>query len=153
MAKPTKTQEVTIQKVTSIDPRVRMKEIRNEVGSFLQGHNPKGLPHLGDLPQNMSDARRVIIAVQDLLDTEMVKHKKATEHVASLVHAREEGIEYIEQLHDVLHQQASQIGKLTKLLEVSIQSCEAMNKALKSAEQQRDSVLTTFKMINGVQND
>lgn len=152
MTKPTKTQETTIHKLPPVDPRVRMKEIRTEVASFLQGHNPKGLPHLGDLPQNMPDARRAIIAVQDLLDTEMEKHQKATEHVAALVHARKEGIEYIKHLHDFLQEQSYEIQKLTQLLEISIQNCEDMNKALKNAEQQRDSVLTTFKMMNGTQN-
>jgi hypothetical protein len=152
MAKPTKTREVIIHNISPVDPRVRMKEIRTEVASFLQGYNPKGLSHLGDLPQDMPDARRAIIAVQNLLDIEMKKHKKATEHVASLIHVREESIEYIEHLHDVVHKQTLQIGKLTQLLERSNDTSVVLHKALQKSEQQRDSFLTTLKLMNRVQN-
>ena len=54
--------------VTGVDPRVRMKEIRAEVAAFLKG-NTLGLAHLGDLPNTMDDARRVIIATRDMAKT------------------------------------------------------------------------------------
>lgn len=75
---------------TTVDPRERMKEIRAEVKTYVDGANPGGLEHLGELPENMEDAVRVIIALQDLLEKSMVRHKKASDNILELRHFMEQ---------------------------------------------------------------
>lgn len=73
----------TKPKKDTVDPRVRMKEIRSEVAMYVgpKKSNPGGLSHLGELPKNMADARRVIIALQDLLEKSTERHKKASNRI------------------------------------------------------------------------
>ena len=58
--------------------RKRMLEVRSEVKQYLLGNNPKKFNNLSDMPQSMSDAKRVIIALQDRLEREVKAHHKAT---------------------------------------------------------------------------
>lgn len=78
-------QKETKMSKTKVDPRVRMKEVRAEVKMYAnKTANPLGINNLGDLPTNMADARRVIIALQDMLEDSKQRHNKASDHVLEL---------------------------------------------------------------------
>ena len=131
--------------VTSVDPRARMKEIRAEVSAFLKG-NTLGLAHLGDLPNNMEDARRVIIATQDLLEIERDKHRKATLHICELVSILEGMGETQQELMTMVSQRDRDIYQLQQLNDLSQQESTALRREAQHMRQQRDAVLTTMKL-------
>ena len=126
---------------TGVDPRARMKEIRAEVSAFLKG-NTLGLAHLGDLPNNMEDARRVIIATQDLLEIERDKHRKATLHICGLVSILEE----VGETMTMVSQRDRDIYQLQQLNDLSQQESTALRREAQHMRQQRDAVLTTMKL-------
>jgi hypothetical protein len=66
--------------------RAAMADTRRVVRNFVyKGKNPRKLNHLGEMPVNKDEATRIIIALQDLLDTERAAHHKATTHIAALI--------------------------------------------------------------------
>ena len=70
----------------TVDPRVRMKEVRQELNMFVdQKANPWGISHLGELYDDKADKTRLIIALQDKLETSDKKHRKATGHIVALL--------------------------------------------------------------------
>ena len=71
-------------KPATIGPREQMKIIRSDVKRYLHGFNPRKLRNLGEMPTNMDDARRVIIALQDTLEKSVSSHARATELVEGL---------------------------------------------------------------------
>lgn len=136
------TTEVT---VTDVDPRARMKEIRAEVKAFLKG-DTLGLAHLCDLPNNMEDARRVIIAVQDLHEIEREKHRKATLNICELV-AILDGMSQNElDTMAMIDQRDRQIHELQQLNGYHEQEIVATRREAQHMRQQRDAVLTTMKL-------
>ena len=130
---------------TSVDPRARMKEIRAEVKAFLKG-DTLGLAHLGDLPNNMENARRVIIATQDLLEIERDKHRKATLHICELVAI----LEGVGQNHmdamAMISQRDHQIRELQQLNGHHEQEITASRREAQHMRHQRDAVLTTMQL-------
>lgn len=70
-------------------PREAMKAVRADVRTYMEGANPLGLDHLGDYPQDMETARRTIIALQDMLETSMDRHNKASDHIRNMIQVRE----------------------------------------------------------------
>lgn len=70
-------------KENAVDPRVRMKEVREDVKNAMKTM-PEGMSHLGQYPQNMADARRTIIALQDMLEERTARHSKASNLVREL---------------------------------------------------------------------
>ena len=131
--------------VTSVDPRARMKEIRAEVKAFLKG-DTLGLAHLADLPNNMEDARRVIIAVQDLYEIEREKHRKATLNICELV-AILDGMNQNElDAMAMIDQRDRQIHELQQLNGYHEQEIVATRREAQHMRQQRDAVLTTMKL-------
>ena len=134
--------------VTDVDPRARMKEIRAEVKAFLKG-DTLGLDHLGDLPSNMEDARRVIIATQDLLEIERDKHRKATLHICELVHLYDEVSGYNEEMMNTIMNQGREIMHLQQLNARHEQEIAATRRDAQVKRQERDAVLTTMKLMNG----
>lgn len=129
----------------SVDPRARMKEIRAKVKAFLKG-DTLGLAHLGDLPSNMEDARRVIIATQDLLEVERDKHRKATLHICELVQT----LDYMSQNeHDamvMISARDREVYQLNQLNDMNRQEITALRHEVDHMRQQRDAVLTTMKL-------
>lgn len=67
-----------------VDPRIRMLEVRADVKTRLKSDNFGGVLHLGLVPKNLSDARRYIVALQDLLEDSTGRHDLATAHVEEL---------------------------------------------------------------------
>ena len=131
--------------VTGVDPRARMKEIRADVKAFLKG-DTLGLAHLGDLPNNMEDARRVIISTQDLLEIERDKHRKATLHICELV-AILEGMSQNElDAMVMISQYDREIHQLHQLNNLNQQEITALRREVQHVRQQRDAVLTTMKL-------
>lgn len=131
--------------VTNVDPRARMKEVRAEVKAFLKG-DTLGLAHLGDLPNNMEDARRVIIATQDLLEIERDKHRKATLRICELV-AILEGMSQNElDAMVMIDQRDRQIHELQQLNNHYEQEILAFRREVQHMRQQRDAVLTTMQL-------
>ena len=130
---------------TGVDPRARMKEIRAEVKAFLKG-DTLGLAHLGDLPNNMEDARRVIIATQDLLEVERDKHRKATLHICELV-AILEGMSQNElDVMAMIDQRDRRIHELQQLNGHHEQEIVATRRETQTMREQRDAVLTTMQL-------
>ena len=128
-----------------VDPHVRMKEIRAEVKAFLKG-DTLDLAHLGDLPSNMEDARRVIIATQDLLEIERDKHRKATLHICELV-AILEGMSQNElDVMAMIDQRDRRIHELQQLNGHHEQEIVATRRETQTMRQQRDAVLTTMQL-------
>ena len=136
--------------VTGVYPRARMKEIRAEVKAFLKG-DTLGLAHLGNLPSNMEDARRVIIALQDLYEFEREKHNKATDHICDLVHILNGMNQIKRDLVTVLDQRDREIWDLNALLDMKDEYEYYMQNELRQSQQERDAVLQTMKLLNGQQ--
>ena len=133
--------------LTDVDPRARMKEIRAEVKAFLKG-DTLGLAHLGDLPSNMDDARRVIIATQDLLELEREKHRKATNHICELVHLLNGAAMQLDTEASVIQSQEIRIHQLIARVEAAEKHIYAQRDDLRQTSQERDAVLTTMKLLN-----
>jgi hypothetical protein len=131
---------------TGVDPRARMKEIRAEVKAYLKG-DILGLAHLGDLPNNMEDARRVIIATQDLLEIEHDKHLKATNHVAELVSILDEMSENQQDLLTMIHQSDIQIYQLNQVVEANEKHGYHMRDEMRQSQHERDALLTVMKLM------
>lgn len=134
-----------------VDPRVRMKEIRAEVAMYLKGDsNPAGISHLGELPDNMEDARRVIVALQDLFEKEKTKHRKATDHVCELVHLLDFMADYQNDLVQLLTMQQQQISNLELRLQSEEKHGYHMRDQMRESQRERDAVLTTIKLMNNI---
>lgn len=59
-----------------------MLRVRAYVKNFtMKGKNPDKLDNLSQYPKNMGDAKRTIIALQDLLEATNERHKKASDNV------------------------------------------------------------------------
>lgn len=130
---------------TDVDPRARMKEIRAEVKAFLKG-DTLGLAHLGDLPNNMEDARRVIIATQDLLEIERDKHRKATLHICELISTLN-GMQQNElDAMTMIGQRDRQIHELHQLNGHHEQEIVTTRREGQILRQQRDAVLTAMQL-------
>lgn len=61
--------------------REAMAKVRKDVKAFVEKGITNGMAHLGEYPRTMEDAIRTIIALQDLLDTSMERHSKATQRI------------------------------------------------------------------------
>ena len=131
--------------VTDVDPRARMKEIRAEVKAFLKGVT-LGLAHLGDLPSNMEDARRVIISTQDLLEIERNKHRKATLRICELVAILDGMSETQQELMTMVSQRDREIHQLRQLNALHEQEITATRREAQHMRHQRDAVLTTMQL-------
>lgn len=131
--------------VTDVDPRARMKEIRADVKAFLKG-DTLGLAHLGDLPNNMEDARRVIISVQDLHEIEREKHRKATMHICEMVNILDGMEETQQDLMTMVNQREHDIYQLQRLNSLNQQEIATLRREVQTMRQQRDAVLTTMQL-------
>ena len=144
--------ELTAQAL-HVDPRIRMKEVRAMVANHMNGkavNKDLGhLAHLGDLPDNMEDARRVIIALQDLLENERVKHRKATQHICSMVHIFDGMADYQMDVLDTVDQQGRQLHQMRQQLDMAEEAHVRMSKEARQSAQERDAVLTTMRLLNG----
>ena len=142
-----KWKEPTTEVVTtpSVDPRARMKEIRADVKTFLKG-DTFGLAHLGDLPNNMEDARRVIIATQDLLEIERDKHRKATTHICELVQILDSMSQNEHDAMAMISARDREVYQLNQLNDLNRQEITALHREVDHMRQQRDAVLTTMKL-------
>lgn len=138
-----------------VDPRVRMKEIRamvlNHVNGKAVNEDLGHLSHLGDLPDTMADARRVIVAIQDLHDNERIRHRKATQHICSLVHILDGMYEYQTELLDHIDQLGRENRHLREQLGMAERHHTQITKEMRRSQQERDAVLLTMKLLNGQQ--
>ena len=134
--------------VTGVDPRARMKEIRAEVKAFLKG-DTLGLAHLGDLPNNMENARRVIIATQDLLEIERDKHRKATLRICELVAILDRMNETQQELMQMINQRDYQIRGLNQEVDATENHGRQVLASAQKANQERDALVIAFRILNG----
>lgn len=117
-----------------IDPKLRMQQIRQEVNDYLSGKhgNPWGISHLGELPETMDDARRVIVALQDLLDAKTKRHQKASDHIRDLQHDFQLIEEYQEEMADAAVEHAIAVGQkmaeMESILQIKEKQLEQVNK-------------------------
>ena len=150
---PTKTAEKNLTPVE--DPRDRMKEIRamvlNHVNGKAVNEDLGYLPHLGNLPDTMADARRVIVAIQDLHEDERMRHRKATQHICSMVHIIEEMGEYQMELLEHIDQLGRENRQLREYLGMAEKQHTKITKEMRQSQQERDAVLLTMKLLNGQQ--
>ena len=150
---PSQTEETAL--IPTVDPRVRMKEIRAMVSNHLKGKAVSEdlgfLAHLGDLPDNMADARRVIIAVQDEVEKARERHRKATAHITELVHLLDLMTEFHDELHAVIEYNEDQIRDLVQRVKEEADYSRKASRAAQQAHYERDAVLTTMKLLNGQQ--
>ena len=148
---PSQTEETAL--TPAEDPRVRMKEIRamvlNHVNGKAVNEDLGFLAHLGDLPDTMADARRVIVAIQDLHEDERMRHRKATQHICSMVHIIEEMDEYQMELLEHIDQLGYENYQLRKRLGMAEQHHTQITKEMRRSQQERDAVLLTMKLLNG----
>ena len=135
------------------DPRVRMKEIRamilNHVNGKAVNEDLGYLPHLGELPDTMADARRVIIALQDLFEIKREKHNKATDHICDLVHILNGMSEVQQDLITMVDNRDREIRDLNALLDNNYEHECYMKHKLRQSQKERDAVLLTMKLLNG----
>lgn len=150
---PSSTEETAL--IPTVNPRVRMKEIRAMVSNHLKGKAVSEdlgfLAHLGDLPDNMEDARRVIIAVQDEAEKARERHKKATSHIAELVHILDRMAEFQNELHVMLKIDEDKIRDLVQRVKAEAEYSQKVSEAAQQSHYERDAVLTTMKLLNGQQ--
>ena len=150
---PSLTEETAL--VTAVDPRVRMKEIRAMVSNHLKGKAVSEdlgfLAHLGDLPDNMADARRVIIAVQDEAEDARERHRKATAHITELVHLLDHMAEFQNELYAVMDVYEAQIRDLDQRVKAETDYSRKVSQAAQQSHYERDAVLTTMKLLNSQQ--
>ncbi len=106
------------------------------------------LAHLGDLPDNMEDARRVIIATQDLLEKKREKHRKATGHICELVHILEFMAENQDFLMTVTGMQQKQIADLVHRIQAEADYSRKVADHAQQSSRERDAVLTTMRLLN-----
>jgi hypothetical protein len=142
----TKPSELTL---TSVDPRVRMKEIREDVTAYLKGKTvPQGMSHLGQMPENMADARRMIVALQDLYEKEAGKKAKASNYICNLIHLLD-GLETIIQSQmTMIDSHRLEIADLRSNLEAENKYSTSLGADLYKNQCERDAVLTTMKILN-----
>lgn len=129
-----------------MDPRIRMKEIRAEVASYLKD-NPRSLPHLGALPETLEDARRVIVSVQDLLEIEREKHNKASAHICDLVRILNEMSEVQQELMTMVQQRDIQIGAMMDRLDRQEHEISLLDTYSDQHRAERDAVLMTMGLM------
>lgn len=135
-------------------PREAMKAVRADVRVYMEGANPMGLDHLGDYPQDMATARRTIIALQDLLETSMDRHSKASDHIRDLIQTQE---------HD--HAQFStQIFATVMANKINMRTIEMMGLTIKEREEMlgameqeldetRDELHDAYQQLQQMQSD
>lgn len=133
--------------VKTVDPRVRMKEIRTEVNVYFRD-NPHKFTHLGQLPENIGDARRVIIAVQDLYEIEKEKHRKATTRICALIDILDEMVEVQTDLMNASDNVQTEMEQMHKYIEYKEQEIRDTQHETQKMRHERDSVLTTMKLLN-----
>lgn len=80
-----KVNQLSIIEADTKDPRVRMKEVRADIKLFVEGSNPWGINHIGEMYTDKEDMVRAIIALQDMYDDRAQRHNKASNHVADLL--------------------------------------------------------------------
>jgi hypothetical protein len=136
----------------TVDPRVRMKEIRQMVNNHLKGkavsEDLGHLKYLADLPETMEDARRVIHALNDLLDKETDKHRKATHRICDMNHALMALSEAT--MHSLMAcmERDSKIATLRNDLQEEREFSDQLQDQRHQATHERDAVLTTMKLLN-----
>lgn len=135
---------------SQVDPRQRMKEVRQTVASFLNGNNPDNLNHLGELPTNMDDARRVIVALHDLVEKGRTKHRKATAHICELVQILNSMGQNELDAMAMISARDREIYQLNQLNGLNRQEITALHREVDHMRQQRDAVLTTMKLQNNM---
>lgn len=144
----------TVHQITTlspqVDPRQRMKEIRQIVASFLNGNNPDNLNHLGELPTNMDDARRVIVALHDLVEKARTKNRKASAHICELVQILESMSQNEGDAMAMISVRDREIYELNQLNNLNRQEITALRREVDHMRQQRDAVLTTMKLQNNM---
>ena len=130
---------------SEVDPRVAMKEVRAEVKLYVEGKsNPHGLNNLGELPLDMDHARRIIIALQDMLDDQINRHARASDHIAGMMAVADtvddiyqintEQLEQsIEALVDELHEAKGAVHYLTESQNALIVSLDESTEVLREA--------------------
>lgn len=133
-----------------VDPRQRMKEVRQTVASFLNGNNPDNLNHLGELPTNMDDARRVIVALHDLVEKGRTKNRKATSHICELVQILNSMSQNESDAMDMMSARDREIYEMNRLNDMNQQEIAALRREVDHMRQQRDAVLTTMKLQNNM---
>jgi len=132
-----------------VDPRIRMKEIRNEVSLYLKGGtNPWGINNLGELPENMDDARRVIIAIQDLFEKEKSKHDKATLLICRLNNTLNYTNEVVDEMMVMVEERNARIIKNRDDVLKQEHQIHSLMKRSDQYLKERDAVLTTMKLLN-----
>lgn len=148
-----KTAQATALTLT-VDPRVRMKEIRAQVANHLKGkavsEDLGHLKYLSDLPENMDDARRVITALHDLVEKEREKHRKASDHICEMVHT----LAFTEKLMcdaaDMVQNQQFIIQRLQQQLAAEHKHNHHMTDEMIKSQRERDAAITTMKLVGGI---
>lgn len=139
-----------ITTTTAVDPRRRMKEIREDVNSFLKGKGPAQMTYLSELPDNMDDARRVIIALHDLLEKERKKHDKATDHICKLKYVNESLADYQQHCHEVIRLRGRTINLQDHMLRKQEQAMHDLHQTAAKNNHELNAVLTTMKLLGKV---
>ena len=124
--------------------RMAMAKVRADVRQAMTNGMPEGMAHLGDYPRTMEDAVRTIIALQDMLEDSMTRHKKATNMVVEYKEATKAISEMVEHLsiHAIQDSIGKQqhIGQLSQLLERERIEHMATAEALQNAHIEMQSV-------------
>lgn len=147
-------------KKTVEDPRKAMLRVRADVKAYVTGA-AQDLDHLGQYPKNMPDAKRTIIALQDLLDEEKTKHKKATEHV---MRHREMimGVSAMSQMvvghsTEQIREASQVIGELTKQRDGMTDECTRLSEGWREANveifQLRSKLAAAMTTLKAVMDD
>lgn len=157
-------------KSKKVDPRLRMKEVRDDVLKYVNGVSSLGkIRNLGEYPKNMADARRTIIALQDMLDDSVGRHTRASDHIVEL---KQDSNDIHDEFANLLNEATIEIIKKgTKLRELrknlddshneSARLCEGWKAAdltienteinLEEAEDRLEAALTTlYTVMEGV---
>jgi chromosome segregation ATPase len=127
--------------------RKRMAYWRKFVKKFVkQGH--KDFNHMGEVPDNMADARRIIVALQDELERSQTRHRKATQRYMDLAGMTDGIINVAEATIDKLIHENQYKAKVNQELQGQIkhldEKSDHIHDQLVKMTKERDKLLETL---------
>lgn len=133
------------------DPRVRMKEIRQEVADIITENPPHtsvNMTVLSELPKNMEDGKRVIIALQDMLSDSKERHSKATKIIQQGMYAIAGYAEDNASMSNTIELVAECNNKaVDRCIELESQN-KSMGEEITQLRSEYDALLATIKILS-----
>jgi chromosome segregation ATPase len=123
----------------SEDPKIRMKEIRKFLRDYFKGKKTS-LTHLGEYPHYMPDARRVVVALEDMVRHSQARHQKASLLVKMLrqdiQQIARDAADRIHDLEQIVHRKEAALAECRSERQVMINVGEEKERQLETLEEE-----------------